>query len=294
MGNPQIDDDVVNSLVLSEYSFGPPDSSTLISSASSDTYEIRFGDTRYALRIHKPSWWIRGEGDFRFELGLLSHLHAAGVPVAVAMPRRNGDPLGRIGTSGRFYTLFEWAPGTPSDNTEDRVHLLGETLALIHVAADSFQTQFPRYCLDAANLIDRPLTSLKATTMGRDGWSYVQHMAADLHRRVRGFDTGSNGWGIIHGDVHSLNFHFTTAEDITALDFDLCGYGWRVYDYAYYQTRIPRHLREPFAAGYREWRRLTREEVRMIPTMGRIAWIREGVDLNSLVKFLKDPFIPEV
>lgn len=43
--------------------------------------------------------------------------------------------------------------------------------------------------------------------------------------------------------------------------------------------------------GYESIRPLNRAEHDMLPTIGRLAWIREGLRSKALVKRLDDPYI---
>lgn len=283
-------------LFTTEYDRGTPDECRLLHTGLNDTYAVRVDGAQYALRVHgSHKWWIGGEDDLRFELGLLDHLDAEGLPVSVPLARRHGDPLGRLRTSSgdRFFTLFTWAPGRPGDGTPERVRLLGETLAAIHVAADTYQPAHSRYTLDERSLLDRFVRQLEPSLQRDDpaDVAFVEENIADIRRRIRTFDPGPGGWGVVHGDVQSLNIHFTGDDQITFLDFDLCGYGWRAYDVAYYYTRIPERLREPALRGYESVRPLNDSERDMLPTIGRLAWIREGCRSKALVKRLRAPFM---
>jgi hypothetical protein len=56
---------------------------------------------------------------------------------------------------------------------------------------------------------------------------------------IRAFDPGPGGWVSCTATCRSSTTTFAEDGQITWLDFDLCGYGWRAYDIAYYYTRIP-------------------------------------------------------
>lgn len=287
--------DVIN-LVATEYDLGTPTTCTLMRSGLNDTYAVEIKGEFFALRLHGlHKWWIAGQEDLRFELGLLTFLRTEGLPVSYPLPRRNGEFLGRFETRGfaRDYSLFSWAPGEPGSDTMAKAHILGRTLAAIHLTADRFRSPHHRYALDERTLLDRFVHEMEPALEQddpADAW-FIREQISDIRRRIRAFTPGWGGWGIIHGDVQELNFNFTADGQITFFDFDLCGYGWRVYDIASYHTRISEHLRAPFPAGYEAVRRLNDEERDMIPTMGRLAWIREGLISKGLVEKLHDPYM---
>lgn len=281
---------VLDQLVTAEYDLGTLTAVRPLFSSVNETYVVEFGPRLYALRVHcADPWWIAHEDEYRFELDLLHHLDRAGIAVPVPIDRVHGDPLGRL-EDGRRYTLFSWVPGRPGEGSLKRVRLVGETLARIHVASDSFASPHGRYHLDQANLLDRYLAKLHPDASQA---AVIDEHAAEIRRRLAAFDPGPTGWGVVHGDVHSLNFHFTDDDQIAFLDFDLAGYGWRVYDIAYYVTRIREQHRQPFLDGYESVRPLTDAERDMIPTIGRLAWIREQIGAKALVKRLREPYMTD-
>jgi Ser/Thr protein kinase RdoA (MazF antagonist) len=193
----------------------------------------------------------------------------------------------------RYCTLFSWAPGRPRgrDLDGEAASTVGRTLATIHVAADGYVSRFPRYSLDEHTLLDRPLR-LMEPTLRRDSVAdarFIREQAEEIRVRLRSFGQGDGRWGVIHGDVQVLNYHLTAGGDITFFDFDLCGYGWRLYDIASYVTRIPPNAREPVLHGYESVLPLSEQDREFLPTFGRLAWIREGLQSKDLVKKLGDP-----
>lgn len=288
-------------LVTADYEIGDLGEIRLMNSGVNDTYTVTVGHTKYALRIYGHTrWYISGPGDYRFELGLLNHLHAQGVPVSVPIPRRDGDLLSTLNTPHgvRHTALFSWAPGTPGHPktlTKAQAYLIGKTLAAIHVAADSYRPEpgHDRFHLDERTLLDRFVAELEPSLRDDDPADvrFIRAWIAEIRRCVRGFEPGPGGWGIVHGDVQPLNHHLADDGQITWFDFDHCGYGWRTYDIAYYYTRIPEPVRAPVIAGYESIRPLSRAEHQILPTMGRLAWIREGDRSKQLVKDLHNPYM---
>ncbi len=288
-------------LVATEYEVGTPSEVRLMNSGVNDTYAVVVGRVRYALRIYGHNrWYISGPDDYRFELGLLDHLHGEGVPVSVPIPRRTGDRLGKLSRPDgeRYFCLFTWAPGVPGHPqtlTPAQAYLIGQTLAAIHVAADRYlpDAGSSRYTLGERTLLDRFVAELEPSLRHDEPHDveYIRTQIADIRQRLRAFDAGPGGWGIVHGDVQPLNHHLTDDGHITWLDFDLCGYGWRAYDIAYYYTRIPESVRAPVIQGYESIRPLSPAEYEMLPTMGRLAWIREGDQSKQLLKHLHNPYM---
>lgn len=297
---PQISDDQVSNLITTEYDVGRPTLIRPLRLARNHTYEIATDRGRHVLRIRGGNdWWIDGQSDLLFELDLLDHLAQHGIPVSTAIPRRGGDRLGVLATDddhgggdGRTYSLFTWAPGRIGSRTPDGARLVGAALARIHLAADRFATDHSRYRLDETTMLDRRLPGIEQgfpDLPAADVRTIRTHIE-EIRRRLRTFDPGPGGWGIIHGDVQELNFTIDEGT-VTFFDFELCAWGWRTADVAEYYTRISPPQREPFLAGYQSVRPLNPSERDMLLTIGRLAWIREGCVASDLAHMLRDPFI---
>lgn len=120
------------------------------------------------------------------------------------------------------FALFSWAPGTPGHTetlTPAQAHTIGRTLAAIHVAADRYRPQpgWSRYRLDEHNLLDRFVRKLEPSLAYDDpsDVAFIREQVDDIRRRIRTFDPGPGGWGIVHGDVQGLNHNFTDTGAIT-------------------------------------------------------------------------------
>lgn len=268
-------------LVAHDYDFGVPDDCQLLSSGINDIFGVRFEAASYALRLQPvEKWWAPGADELRFELDLLAHLRASDLPVSYPIPRRDGGLLGTAHTlaGDRFYSLFSWADGEPPEPlTADHARVVGRVVAQIHLAAESYRTNHDRYRLDTQTLLERSLAVLAPALRSAEPEvaDLIRSEVARLSIRLRDFDPGPHGWGVIHGDVQPLNYHFTPAGQITFFDFDHCGFGWRAYDVAMYYTRLEEELKAPMLAGYQAVRPLHDAELAMLSDFGKVAWIKE-------------------
>ncbi|SDS57514.1 phosphotransferase [Microlunatus soli] len=286
---------------------------SLIMSGHNDSYRVETDEATYAFRVYgEGKSWIRGVADLRFELDLLSHLGDRGAPVSTPVARRNGDVLGTrtAPTGDRHYALFTWCPGLPIDADEltlPQAARLGAALASIHVAADDFDSEYARYHLDEQTLIQRSLRLMSPSLRQADAGDarFITETAARISERLRDFQPGAHGWGIIHGDPQTLNCHFTEHGEIAFFDFDHCGFGWRGYDLAYClrHTGSPgdphgEDIRAAAVDGYESVRPMSPAEHGMLETLGRAAWIREGTAGGNglapakLARLLRDPYGP--
>lgn len=299
-------------LIVDDYAISPTQIS-LLESGHNDTYAVDTTQSKFAFRVYgQNKSWIREVSDLRFELDLLTHLHAQHVPVSYPIKRQSGDTLGECASStgNRRYALFSWCPGHTIDTkdlTLQEAARLGAALASIHVSADSFVTQHSRYVLDEQTLLERSLHQMRPVLERAhpDDASFIESCAAEIADRLRGFDPGPAGWGVIHGDPQVLNVHFADDGTVNLFDFDHCGFGWRAYDVAYCLRHTNaaadgrgEEIRLAVIDGYESVRRMSPAEYQMLPTLGQAAWIREGTAAgqglppSKLIRLLQDPYGP--
>lgn len=283
-------------LVATEFDVGRPIDIRALQIARNRTYRVRTERGDFALRIRGDKWWMKEveEPELRFELDLLDHLAAHGVPVSTAIPRRNGDKLGVFEDrqGARWFSLFTWAPGKPGARTPEHAALVGATLVKIHRTADLLTPRHSRFHIDTATILDRQLPRIEAEfpTDQPEDVRLIRDQIEEIRHRLATFDPGPAGWGIVHGDVQELNVHICDGS-LTFIDFDLCAWSWRTADIAEYYTRIPPPHRDPFLAGYESVRPLNPAEHDMLLTIARLAWIREGCTSHALAQMFRDPFI---
>ena len=131
-----------------------------------DIFEVRTKDgERFIFRISKRR--ARGDADVASETKFLAYLDMEGIPVAAAIPARDGS----LFTSARFpegqrsAVLFRYAEGHPSEarSSASDARANGLTLARIHDVAGGFAAgDEGRYRLDCDHLLHRPLSFILA------------------------------------------------------------------------------------------------------------------------------------
>jgi Ser/Thr protein kinase RdoA (MazF antagonist) len=281
-------------LLEAHYDLPSPIACRLRFVGDNDTYLVRAGETRYALRAYRfGRSWIKGESDYRFELNWLAFLHARGLPVSYPIRRRDGELLGKIAApeGTRCWALFSFAEGCVAyPLSREQSHLVGQKAAEIHLASDDFVTEHRRFRTDLEFLLDQPvawITGFLGDCRTEDV-AFVTRLAEQLKERILALGITGDGCGIIGGDFNGGNHHFTGANELTFFDFDLCGYGWRAYDLAVFfrNARLrgdPPELGEAFLEGYQSVRTLSPAELRAIPwfVMARQIW-RMGVRIAEI------------
>jgi len=280
---------------------------SLINVSENHTYRVddALGGRTYALRLHRPGY--HSLAAIRSELAWSSALRADGVVTTPSpVPGRNGDLVQYIELSSgqRQAVLFDWQAGhEPSHANRVAFHWMGETAARMHHHARSWQppSWFQRHTWDfATSLGDTPHWG-----RWRDGIGVSQEIevifARAVHlieRRLANFGSGPARYGLIHGDMRLANL-LIDGSALKVLDFDDCGYSWRLYDAAtavsFYEhsPEVPT-LIAAWIEGYRKVRALSSEDEAELPTfvllrrLLLIAWLKSHEDTELATRLGSD------
>jgi Ser/Thr protein kinase RdoA (MazF antagonist) len=204
-----------------------------------DTFEVRInGGERFIFRVSARR--ARGDADVASETAFLSFLDGQGIPVAAAVPARDGSLFTSVAVpeGRRPAVLFRYAEGRPSKagSSIADARANGVTLARIHDAAGGFAaSDRGRYRLDCDHLLHRPLSFILAIENLGDS---VRAGLADLAGRLSGAVAERDGlsWTRCHGDCHGYNANIALqgaqAGQAVFFDFDESGPGYLAYDIA--------------------------------------------------------------
>ena len=240
---------------------------TLLSRGFNDSYAITTeAGARCVLRLsgHRA----RGPADVAAETAFLAYLDAAGVPVAAALPARNGAlfTVALLPDRPRPAVLFRHAGGrAPGLDAPEDARAQGITLARLHDAADRYPDRMRgRYRLDLDHLLHREVATVLALGLdapqARRDLLALQSRLADAVARLDHALTRTR----CHGDCHGLNARIASAGPHEAqavfFDFEDGGYGYLAYDLAVHlwaQISFGRRrhaIWHAFLAGYRSVR----------------------------------------
>ena len=265
--------------ILSRYAVGEITSCVFWMRGLSDIYLVEAGDRRYVLRVSHAHW--RSKAEIEFELELLAFLHKNYIPVAYPLATYDGELAIEISAleGKRYASLFTHAAGQVAvgDLNKAQAQGLGETLARLHIAAQSFQCQANRPHLTINYLLDDSLRDL-SPFFNDSTRSYMTEAIAQIKEQIRHLPKEFPLWSVCWGDPHSGNVHFTETNEITLFDFDQCGYGWRSFDIAKFlqvtlQAGISPSVRKAFLYGYQSVQPLQEIELRCMQPLMRVAQI---------------------
>lgn len=260
-------------LVAADYELGAPVVGQLLRVSRNSVYLMTAGNQKYIARIYPTSQRIT-ESHCRFELAWLNYLKGAGLPVSYPIQRRDGDYLGHLHAPEglRYYTLSSFAEGqVPTPTSEEQSYRYGAGVAEIHLVSKAYKSPYERFSSDLDFLVDSPLQLIKRYLgdKERDELDFLLDLAEKSKKKVLetlGNDKSSDLWHIIGGDYHYGNVHFNEQNEPTFFDFDICSYGWLVYDIASFllhaiSVGLPPQIAPSFLAGYQSVRPLSQAEL---------------------------------
>ncbi len=261
-----------------QYDCGIFERCDLIKSGDNDTYLLTSGGKKVIARVYQPKPWLSQKSEIKFELGLLQHLKHQDLPISYPFADKDNKTLNILSSPiGEFpIALFSFAPGnisSPMNPTQS--HIFGRTIADIHTSSNTFSSQTQRFSLDMDFLLLNPIKCLKKHWENNrtEDQQFLDQLTEKITQTINNnliHDLSSQcHWGIIGGDFHQSNAHFDQEGKITCFDFDLCGYGWRIYDLATFlwdawHTQGSLEMQKAFFQGYQSKRELSNQESKVI------------------------------
>ena len=257
---------------LAQFDVSPRSTLRLVNLSENWTYRVEDPETRaaYALRVHRIGYHTPQE--IASELSWIDALQqAAIVGTVTALPARSGERVIQAETASvpeRSVVLFEWEDGAPPDPDANLLPVyrsLGAISAGMHGHSRTWQRPegFTRFTWDFD------------TALGEHGhwgrWQDAVGLDAELQaifqqtvdvidHRLRAYGKGPERFGLIHADMRPANL-LVLGDDVRAIDFDDCGHGWFMYDFATTISFIEDHPMVP------EWRAAWLEGYRSVATL---------------------------
>ncbi|MDE0970169.1 MAG: phosphotransferase [Octadecabacter sp.] len=275
-------------------------SARLINISENATYLVEAPDNyKSILRIHRENYHSR-----RAIQCELAWLDALGSQNVVTTPGyfigKNGDAIQQATVSGldapRFLVLFHFVDGTAPDETGDMTdgyEELGSIAARCHEHAIHWNkpTPFERLIWDVDAVFGISPTwgdwrnAPEVTNDVRDTLKSVQ---SAIEIRLTAYGKAPERFNLIHADMRLANLLVDDA-GTRLIDFDDCGHGWLMYDFAASISFIEDDLRIPdlkkaWLKGYRSVRELSIADESEIETfvmlrrMALLAWIGSHIE----------------
>lgn len=204
------------------------------------TFLVRAGGCRYVLRVSRPG--CKTQSAIRSELEWTDAI-ARDTDLVVRAPvvNREGQLLTVASTPGvpepRVCALFRWVKGrfvSQHDLTGRHLVMVGRLVGRLHCHAEGFVPPpgFTRIRWDAGGLLGGVYcgTIAHAKAILDPARKAIVDRAESITRRaMERLGEGPSVFGLIHGDLHQMNYVFLKGE-ARALDFDDCGWGYYLGD----------------------------------------------------------------
>lgn len=256
-----------------------------------------------ALRLHRPGY--HNAATVLSELQWMDDLRRNGLAVPQPIPTPDGRLLVAIDNGEpQFADLIGWVDGVPIGETgkplahgRDEIgplfRAVGTVMAEMHAIADRWtpSAHFQRHAWDADGLLgEAPFWGRfwDCAAMSADDRDFLVGLRGDLQQRLWQVSSGLD-YGLIHADLVRENI-LVSGDQVAMIDFDDCGYGWRLFDIA---TALLRNRREPhyplieasLLDGYITRRALSAKELAQLPlfltlrSLTYIGWAAARADL---------------
>ncbi len=236
-------------------------------------------DRQVVLRVHRPAYHTPAE--IRSEIAWIEALRAEEIiETPEPLARRAGGHLARFthGAATRHVAAFAFMDGTePAADaalTADFARL-GAISARLH--GHALRWTRPAGFIRKTWNFDTTLGPTPhwgdwraARGLTPEGTRLLLRCTAQIAERLRAFGTGPARFGLIHADLRLANL-LADGPRLGVIDFDDCGFGWFVYDFAAAVSFLEQEpyipdLAAAWAQGYRTVAPLMPEDEAMIET----------------------------
>ncbi len=285
----------------------------LINVSENETFLVEApGGFKSILRIHREDYHT--ETAIACEHAWSRSLNEeGGVKTPDILPGRNGSTIQSATSTAlgqkRYLVMFEFVEGSEPDQQDDLTtgfEELGEIAAKTHLHSIDWERPepFERLVWDLDTVFGEEATWgnwRDGPNIGRQTRQVLEQVEATVIERLTRYGRGTDRFGLIHADMRLANLLITKGET-RLIDFDDCGLGWLMYDFAAGisfmedDPRIP-ELKQAWVRGYRSVRPLSEEDEVEIPTfvmmrrLALLAWIGSHSEVD-IAKELAPTFAP--
>jgi len=245
----------------------------LIANRENAVFEAHLsGGAHVALRLHRPGY--QSDAAIRSELAWTGLLAQAGFASCAPVPAQDGSVV--VAAEGRMLSAVTWLAGKPmgaafeplTGTVAEQVRQfadLGRLVADLHNTTDAltFPGGFSRPHWDTEGFLgDAPLWDRfwDSPVLTPAEAQLLQEARRAAREVLDAFRTEGGDYGLIHADLLRENI-LVRPEGLALIDFDDCGFGFRMYDLG---TALSPNQDEPgyddlaaaLIAGYRSARAL--------------------------------------
>lgn len=271
----------------------------LINVSENATYLVEGGGWKSILRIHRENY--HSHRAIECELEWSKALTQDGSVIAPDYYiGKNGDPIQSGIVEGlpapRYMVMFHFVEGSAPSENQDLVKPfedLGAIAAKVHLHSTQWQCPQPferlTWNLDTV-FGDSPTWGnwRNGPNVNYEIKGVLEQVENTVARRLTDFGSDANRYGLIHADMRLANLLINDS-GTRLIDFDDCGRGWFLYDFATGISFMEDHaqvldLKVAWVKGYQSVRDLSDEEVHEIDTfvmfrrLALLAWIGSHIE----------------
>ena len=254
----------------------------LIKDRENQVHEVCVGGQPAALRLHRPGY--QSEDAIRSELDWMGALANKDMRVPAPIPTLDGNSVFSVGND-HFATMVSWVEGTPigesgvpldgsADEQAGLYRNVGRELAKLHNLTDEITLPqgFTRHRWDIPGLLgDTPFWGKfwESPALNEAERGLILRARAVAHDMATVFAENGADFGLIHADALRENVFINDGE-LTLIDFDDAGFGFRIYDLAVMMTQnedepAAADIRDAAIAGYRSLRPFPEDAEVLLP-----------------------------
>jgi Ser/Thr protein kinase RdoA (MazF antagonist) len=271
----------------------------LINVSENATYLVEGAGWKSVLRIHREDYHT--ERAIQCELAWSTALREdGGLITPDYLVGRDGKAIQSGIVEGlprpRYMVMFEFVNGTQPDETHDLVKAfeeLGEIAARTHLHSIGWKRPepFERLSWDLDTVFGANATWgnwRDAPNVTPGIREVLERVEQTVTRRLHEFGKGQDRYGLIHADMRLANL-LVDENGTRLIDFDDCGFGWFLYDFATGISFMEDHelvpeLEVSWVKGYRKARPLSDEDADQLDTfvmlrrLALLAWIGSHIE----------------
>lgn len=216
-----------------------------------------------------------------FEIQILNYLKKVNFPAPVPIKSIGKNFLINFPATGKDrYLLFEGIKGSEIFVlNKERIFKIGKMLAEMHLLFDKkFIDSRIKNVYNINHLLVDSFNKVKPFVEKNPNYPELKHVVNYIRSELELLPGSQPIYGLCHGDYHYKNI-LVEKENIYVIDFDTCGFGYRIMDIAAFLLGLIGEeynfdFWETFIKGYICIRPLTASEYLLLPSMmaSRYLW----------------------
>ncbi|VXA98497.1 Ser/Thr protein kinase RdoA involved in Cpx stress response, MazF antagonist [Flavobacterium sp. 9AF] len=267
----------LGNFIIEKYNLNNNFECKLFRTGVNHTYFISDSNTKYVARVYCHNW--RSKTEIKEELELLKILKSNNLSISFPISDKNDELIQEINAPEgiRYVVLFSFANGEKKRlMTNENCFAIGSLIAKIHNITASKKIDRVNY--DSEILLKKSYNYLKPFfSEDLNEMKFLKEIGEKISKTFKESNLKDNQKGIVHLDIWYDNFSINTENEITIFDFDNCGNGILILDVGYFckqlffieQDKNQYELKvKCFLEGYKEFRKLSDEEINLIPETG--------------------------